>query len=97
MTSDSGNDAKAASDAAALDARIAAEFLAQARKDCRLTADGLLIGLSGAEIRLFMDGYIKRARAHMAGKPDPLLPDDRLTLGRLTIKHMKAVDVANGK
>jgi len=91
----SANSDKDLSEDAALDARLAAECLEEARKDGGLSADGLLAGLSGAEMRLFMDGYIKRARARMAGQPDPLPPDAAFV--RLMIKHMKAKDAANGK
>ena len=61
------------SEDAAIDARLVAKFIDQARNDGALVAGGPLcfVGLTPRLTRFLINGYVIRARTRMAGLADP--------------------------
>jgi hypothetical protein len=85
-----------ASEDAAIDARLMAEMLEQARKDGAIVAGGPLcfVGLTPRLTRLLLNGYIICVRARMAGLPNPYPRGTEIgnALDALAIMHMRAMD-----
>lgn len=89
------------SDAAAIDARLIAEFLEGARKDGALV-DGAPLCFAGLTPRLsrfLISGFVIRAHSQAAGLPDPYPHFSPIgnALAALALMHMRAMDEKKAK
>lgn len=84
------------SEDAAIDARIMAELIDQARKDGAIVTGGslCLVGLTSRLTRFLINGYVITMRARLARLADPYPAGSEMgnALDALAIMHMRAMD-----